>query len=250
MHRVQAILAATAIVLAEMSGPVTAQGNGFDPREPCGLTLRAASDTDKLLIASWVLGYVAATDQDTRLVDRENMVTLLSNVFKACAQDETRSLVALMQKHDQAGSEVPGSKASAERFLNQFLDSGADLAALTSSLAPTSADISAVYGEPLASRLDAMYAQMYSAGTRIGPKPDQNALSVVRTTTGSLKLGDAVLSEFPGGYAEVLPHIIGDYPIVRFKFLVKGESLGLAFDGLIHVNGRWVLMPKPWRALE
>jgi hypothetical protein len=27
------------------------------------------------------------------------------------------------------------------------------------------------------------------------------------------------------------------------------SRLGMAFDGLVHVNGRWVLMPKPWRAL-
>ena len=33
-------------------------------------------------------------------------------------------------------------------------------------------------------------------------------------------------------------------------FVEPGESLGLAFDGLIFVNGRWVLMPKPWRVLE
>ena len=29
----------------------------------------------------------------------------------------------------------------------------------------------------------------------------------------------------------------------------QGETLGLAFDGLIFVNDRWVLMTKPWRSL-
>ena len=36
----------------------------------------------------------------------------------------------------------------------------------------------------------------------------------------------------------------------RFKFVTKGQTAGLAFDGLIYVNNRWVLMPKPWRALN
>jgi len=246
----QVLWAAIALIIAGLPGHVTAQSNGFDPREPCGATLRAANDTDKLLIASWVFGYVAATDKDARPVDRENMVTLLKNVFAACANDEQSSLVALVQGHDQGGADAPGSKANAQQFLGQFLDPTADLAALTAAMAPTPADIAAVYGAPLSGRLGEMYAKMFTPGVRIGPKPDQNAVIVVRATTGSLKQGDAVLREFPGGYKKVLPYIIGDYPIVRFKFVVQGETLGLAFDGLIHVNGRWVLMPKPWRALE
>jgi len=30
----------------------------------------------------------------------------------------------------------------------------------------------------------------------------------------------------------------------------QGETIGLAFDGLVYVNGHWVIMPKPWRALK
>jgi hypothetical protein len=73
---------------------------------------------------------------------------------------------------------------------------------------------------------------------------------VVRATTAGLLAGDAVLSDFPGGYKDILPYMIGDHPIVRFKFITSGETLGLAFDGLVFVNDRWVLMPKPWRYLE
>ena len=39
-------------------------------------------------------------------------------------------------------------------------------------------------------------------------------------------------------------------PIVRFKFVKQGETTGMAFDGLIYVNDRWVIMPKPWRVLK
>ena len=37
--------------------------------------------------------------------------------------------------------------------------------------------------------------------------------------------------------------------LYRFKFVKPGEGLGMAFDGLVHVNGHWVIIPKPWRAL-
>ena len=39
-------------------------------------------------------------------------------------------------------------------------------------------------------------------------------------------------------------------PIVRFKFITKGETLGLAFDGLVYLDGQWKILPKPWRALR
>jgi len=59
-----------------------------------------------------------------------------------------------------------------------------------------------------------------------------------------------VLSEFPGGYEQVRGQFVGDFPIVRFKFIEPGETSGMAFDGLIFVNDRWVFMPKPWRGLN
>lgn len=250
MRSVMLIGAILALGVAGISGPVRAQGTGFDPNAACGVTLRAASDADKMLIGAWVFGYVAATGSDARPVDRANIAALLNNVYEACGRDETRSLFALVQNHNRGAASDPGNRAGAEQLLRRFLVSGADLETLTAALAPTSADIAAVYGEPLASRLDEMYAQMFKPGVRIGPKPEQNALIVIHTTTGALKRRDPVVRDFPGGYEKVLGYIVGDYPIVRFKFVRQGEDLGLAFDGLIHVNGRWVLMPKPWRALE
>ena len=68
-------------------------------------------------------------------------------------------------------------------------------------------------------------------------------------TTGELVQGKPLLDKFPGGYKKILQYFRANVPIVRFKFVTKGETLGLAFDGLIHVNGRWVIMPKPWRSL-
>ena len=35
--------------------------------------------------------------------------------------------------------------------------------------------------------------------------------------------------------------------VYRFKFVEPGEDLGMAFDGLVNVNGHWRIFPKPWR---
>jgi len=66
-------------------------------------------------------------------------------------------------------------------------------------------------------------------------------------TTKELREGNPILREFPGGYKKVAGLMQGEYPILRFKFVEPGETMGLAFDGLIFVNDHWVLMPKPWR---
>jgi hypothetical protein len=137
----------------------------------------------------------------------------------------------------------------ARALLEQFLKPGADLQALTESLAPRRQDIHEVYGDPLATALEPYLATTYGSGEAIAPQPGQTELQRVVTTTGALRSDPAVLAEFPGGYADVLSNFTADVPIARFKFVAPGEDLGMAFDGLLHVNGRLVLIPKPWRAL-
>jgi hypothetical protein len=141
-------------------------------------------------------------------------------------------------------------EAEGKALLQKFLDPKADRAALTWALKPTEADVKSVYSEPLGSKLAAFYSQMFKPGTAIGPKEGQTELLYVFATTGQLKAGAPVAGEFPGGYAKVTQYMAKDVPIVRFKFVKPGETAGMAFDGLIHVNGRWVFMPKPWNAAE
>ncbi|UYV39283.1 hypothetical protein N4R57_09900 [Rhodobacteraceae bacterium D3-12] len=142
------------------------------------------------------------------------------------------------------------SEAAARALLAQFMDPGADRAALTQALIAKPHEIRAVYGEPLASKMIATYAKHLTPGVSIGPKPGQSEILTWYATTGGLRSGSAALADFPGGYGDVRPYFIGDYPIVRFKFVEPGKTLGMAFDGLIFVGNRWVWMPKPWRALN
>ena len=122
--------------------------------------------------------------------------------------------------------------------------------ALTAAILPTEAEVHMVYKDPLASRMAEGYAKALTTGIKFGPKPGQDALLLVYATTAQLQRGDAVLREFPGGYKNVVQFFKRNVPIVRFKFVKQGETTGMAFDGLIYVNDRWVIMPKPWRALK
>jgi hypothetical protein len=144
----------------------------------------------------------------------------------------------------------PNLEAEGKALLLKFLDPKADRAALTMQLKPSDFDVKAVYGEPLGSKLAEAYGRQFVPGVAIGPNEGQTELLYTYTTTGQIKAGAPVANEFPGGYTKVAEYIVKDVPIVRFKFVKPGETMGMAFDGLIHVNGRWVLMPKPWNALK
>ena len=240
-----------------LATPVMAQTPGFDPDAACGAELRSADDTDKLMIAAWLHGFGSARGQAQGPVDLAAAMDLLNKLFSDCLQNEAASLNELMAGAE-TGPEVAatapeasgGTEQEARALLERFLDPGADRVALTAALKPSPEDIAAVYDEPLAGKLVANYAQTFTPGIQIGPKPDQDSLLMFYATTAQLKSGDPVLANFPGGYKDVLPYFRGDHPIVRFKFVTAGSELGLAFDGLVYVNGHWVLMPKPWRALE
>lgn len=246
-------IVAAGMAAGGLAGGVAAQDlpKGFDPGAPCGPILRAAGDLDKLMVAAWSLGARAPQMP----VTLEAVRAELGLLFTACVSDETRPLAALAAPAG-ARPETPapagdgGSRADAERMLRRFLEPGADLAALTGALKPEPEDVRAVYAEPLAGRLIESYGTMFTPGVQFGPKPEQTDLLVYHTTTGALKGGWPGDGAFPGGYGEVLRYFMGNQPIVRFKFVRPGETIGLAFDGLIYVNGRWVLMPKPWRSLE
>lgn len=227
-----------------------ANAEGFRPDDNCFEALIAASDADKSMIAAWGFGFLAAKQGDARPVDAQNNKTLLGNLIKACARDPSRSLIELLDSSRQKTAEVPGSEAHARVMLMRFFEPNADLGALTAALKPSEADIRKVYHDPLAEKLVVNYGELFAAGTKFGPKPAQDTLLTVAATTGGLRSGNAVLREFPGGYAGILDYFKGDYPILRFKFVKSGETSGLAFDGLIYVNNHWVLMPKPWRYLD
>ena len=223
--------------------------NGFDPLDSCVEILsNTGGTTDQFMIAAWVFGYLAAKQDDARPVHIENNKVILQNVTKACIESGGSSLLELVDASRK--STGTGSEAEARQMLSQFLQPGADRAALTWKLKPTDADVRAVYAEPLAGRMIENYNAMFTPGTAIGPNEGQTEILTWHATTKQLRDGMPVLDDFPGGYGEVRQYLLGEFPIVRFKFVKPGESLGMAFDGLIHVNGRWVLMPKPWRSLD
>ncbi|MDA7427009.1 hypothetical protein PGB28_00960 [Primorskyibacter aestuariivivens] len=239
-----------AVLPALAAAEAQAQQAGFHPDDNCIAVLSKTDSYTATMVAAWVFGYVAGKTGDFKPVDVDNNNAVLGNVINACKARPQLTMRQLVDGHKKPGADTPGSEADARLLLSKFLVPGADLAALTWSLKPTEAEIRTVYADPLASKLIALYNQMYQPGVKLEPKPEYTDLWMVRATTAQMRRGDAVLRDFPGGYKKVRGAMMGDFPVVYFKFVRPGETSGLAFDGLVHVNNRWVLMPKPWRALD
>ena len=140
---------------------------------------------------------------------------------------------------------------AAREVLKAFQKPDADVKALTLALRPTSEDYRAAYGEDLGKRLDDLLTPFWEKGdVVIRPTAEQSELLLWEATAEELREARGNAEYFPGGYKRAAAFVQGNPTILRFKFVPPGQDSGSAWDGLMHVNGRWILIPKPWRALK
>lgn len=149
-----------------------------------------------------------------------------------------------------AAETFPGTEAGATSLLKEFLKPGADHAALSKQLRPTAADYAAVFDADSSAKVAAVYDPAWDGGQMVvAPKAGQTEVKVFSATSDEMKMWTGNAAEFPGGWKDVAAKLKPGLKIYRFKFVEPGKDLGMAFDGLIHVNGNWRMFPKPWRAL-
>jgi len=149
-----------------------------------------------------------------------------------------------------------GSEKGAKAMLAAFLKPGADFAALTKALRPTSADYKAVFDAESAAKAEAGFKQPWDEGfIVVKPKPEQTQLLLESATSDELKADSPKAKVLPKHWAKIAGSLKKGLRIYHLHFMEKGadkedKSKQTAFDGLIFVNGHWVLVPKPWRVLE
>lgn len=149
-----------------------------------------------------------------------------------------------------AAETFPGTEAGATSLLKEFLKPGADHAALSKQLRPTSADYAAVFDAESSAKVAAVYDPAWEGGQMVvAPKAGQTEVKVFSATSDEMKSWSGNAAEFAGGWKDVAAKLRPGLKIYRFKFVEPGKDLGMAFDGLIYVNGHWRMFPKPWRAL-
>lgn len=145
----------------------------------------------------------------------------------------------------------PGTAAGAKALVSEFVKPLVDAPALTKQLRPTSADYRAVFDAKAAANLDTVYAPEWDRGSFVViARPAQTEVKISSATVADLKANNDKAKDFPGGYAKVASHLVGSATLYRFRFVEPGQEQGNSYDGLVYVNRRWVLIPKPWRGLD
>jgi len=167
-------------------------------------------------------------------------------VFVACAF----AAVACSKSTGGAAeaSRFPGTEDGAKQLLSDIRTG--DAKAKTAALKPTTADYKAVFTDDAAAKAEAGYEKLWSDPKAvIAADPANTELKLWKATTEELQQGTGEAAEFPGGYKRVAGKLKPGLTLYRWKYVKPGEKLGMAYDGLVFVNGRWAWFPKPWRTL-
>lgn len=192
-----------------------------------------------------------ATSDDTGANEPDPMEAAFSAAAAEPVADAGAPSAAEEASGESSDAPAAGSEQSARTFLQQFLAKGADHAALSKSLRPTSADYKAMFDTTTAAKIEAAHAKEWDAGkVVIRPKDGkQTEVRVFGATGAELASGGGNASEFPGGYKKIGAHLAPTVTFFAFKFVQPGKMSGMTYDGLAFVNGHWVIAPKPWHGL-
>ena len=137
----------------------------------------------------------------------------------------------------------------AAKLLTVFIDPtrAAEQISLTTELRPRDEDYEKVFVETSLQTARAVYDKLWLNIPPIGAKPGQSV--VLAWICLSEQLGSRLGRRFPGGYQKIVDRLVPDVPWLCWKFVELGKMHGMAYDGLVHVNDRWVWFPKPWKLL-
>ena len=155
---------------------------------------------------------------------------------------------------DESGvlAKFPGTTAGAKALLEALLQPGADVKGMSAALRPTKADYEAVFQPDLAAKVEKLHAPFWEKGELlISGKPGQTQVLLDAIPTTEIREWSKAVSDvLPGGYERIKDDFRDGLTLYRFKFVAPGETLGMAYDGLVFVNNHWRIFPKPWRAKE
>ncbi len=133
------------------------------------------------------------------------------------------------------------------RFLDPALAAQSML--MARALQPLPEDYARVFAAGVADQARDGYSVLWENLPTWPVRPDQTRLvvSVARAEDFAEKNDRADL--FPGGYQSVAPHLLPGRIWVCWEFISPGRDAGVAFDGLVPLDGRWAWFPKPWKVL-
>lgn len=178
---------------------------------------------------------------------------LLMALAAACSQKRPQPAHAPAREAAVALGSVDEATRSARAVLAEFLRPGANCAALTMRLKPTSQDYAALFAAPeMAQRAEEEFNELWEDASLmpVRPLPGQTELELWAATREELLQGKGQSARFPMEYKEAAAVLKPGLRLYAWRFVKPGDKPGPLFDGLYQVNGRWIAMPRPWRVTK
>jgi hypothetical protein len=122
-------------------------------------------------------------------------------------------------------------------------------AEVLASLKPEEGDYEKVFTADVARLAHDNYERFWISPPRALGKNGQTEVLAVAAPSDAFATENELSNEFPGGYRKIADKLQPELVWLRFKFVRPGETSGMAYDGLVWLNGRWAWFPKPWRVL-
>ena len=141
----------------------------------------------------------------------------------------------------------------AHSFVATFLKTNkATQQKLTKALRPNFKDIQAIFPDTAIQNKAQKYINRLfdKEKFQIQPLGESNKILIWTASTNDFNdaIGDAI--HFPSNFIQIIPYLKDGTIIHRFKFVKDQFPAGVSFEGLVKVNGKWVIFPKIWKILQ
>lgn len=120
-------------------------------------------------------------------------------------------------------------------------------AAGLAAFAPRAEDYARVFTAAIAPAMELHFSSLWAQRPEVTAQVEQTELQLW-SARGDQLGGDT--PGFPGGYKALAAHLVPDRIWSAWKYVRQGATLGMAYDGLVWLDDRFVWFPKPWRALK
>lgn len=145
--------------------------------------------------------------------------------------------------------DLPAVRDRAFLALRRFLLPAADCTALGRGLRPEPGDYERVFTSEHAARGRQAYEAL-QVGPEVFPAPLRGQTELLCEAAWSQDLSAEELPPlFPGGMRRVAPLLAPGRAWVAWKFVKPRAREGMAFCGLVWLDGRFAFFPKPYRVL-
>lgn len=164
-------------------------------------------------------------------------------------------MIALSPVIGQENSEpvFPDGREGVEKMILYLLDANSrERKEFTKQLLPTLEDCETIFEGKMGKKVY-RYQKRLKRRANIVIRPllkDQTEYLLFQASSEELSDYDKdEARNFPGGYHELADYLRPGIMFYRFKFVQPNRKLGSAYDVLVHVNGNWRLIHRPWVVL-